>query len=157
MIKHQWNPQINEINNTIYIRDRPFNLQGGYGFLFRSGIFFWTTQEFEYLFFLSRKFIPEFNIRLFDKNSESDFFFLHQNQNILFSNIGNQNIFLERMLSSLRTNSLLYCTVPCFDTWFPSPCSTVCCIILTYQCFVGLLIRHIVSLILTHSVGKNTI
>jgi hypothetical protein len=28
---------------------------------------------------------------------ESDFcFFLHQNQNIFFSNIGNQNIFLEK-------------------------------------------------------------
>jgi hypothetical protein len=34
---------------------------------------------------------------LYDKNSESDFFFfLHQNQNIFFSNIGNQNIFLEK-------------------------------------------------------------
>jgi hypothetical protein len=33
---------------------------------------------------------------LYDKNSESDyFFFLHQNQNIFFSNIGNQNICLE--------------------------------------------------------------
>jgi hypothetical protein len=45
---------------------------------------------------LSRKariFFPEFNIGLYDKNSESDyFFFLHQNQNIFFSNIGNQNI-----------------------------------------------------------------
>jgi hypothetical protein len=63
-------------------------------FLFRSEIFFRTTQELEYVFFLSRKariFFPEFNIRLYDKNSESDyFFFLHQNQNILFSNIGNQ-------------------------------------------------------------------
>jgi len=40
------------------------------------------------------KFFPEFNIRLYEKNSESDyFFFLHQNQNIFFSNIGNQNIF----------------------------------------------------------------
>jgi hypothetical protein len=37
------------------------------------------------------------NIRLYDKNSESHyFFFLHQNQNIFFSNIGNQNIFLEK-------------------------------------------------------------
>ena len=54
--------------------------------------------EFEYLSFLSciaRIFFREFNIRLYDKNSESDyFFFLHQNQNIFFSNIGNQNIFL---------------------------------------------------------------
>ena len=77
--------------------DRPFNLKGGgYGFLFR------TTQELEYLFFLSRKvqfFFPEFNMRLYDKNSESDFFFLHQNQNIFFSNIGNQNIFLEKTIT----------------------------------------------------------
>jgi hypothetical protein len=42
-------------------------------------------------------FFPEFNIRLYDKNSESDyFFFLHQNQNIFFSNIGNQNIFFRK-------------------------------------------------------------
>ena len=56
-------------------------------------------QELEYLF-LSHKarfFFPEFNIMLYDKNSESDyFFFLHQNQNIFFSNIENQNIFLEK-------------------------------------------------------------
>ena len=74
---------------------------GGYGFLFRSEIFLRTTRELEYLFFLSRKAlkkIPEFNIRLNDKNSESDynFFFLHQNQNIFFSNIGNRNTFLDK-------------------------------------------------------------
>ena len=61
---------------------------------------FFFEHELEYLFFLSRQariFFPEFNIRLYDKNSESDFFFfLHQNQNIFFSNIGNQNIFLEK-------------------------------------------------------------
>ena len=85
------------------VRDRPFNLKGGgwcYGFLFRSEFFFRTTRELEYLFFFLRKvrnFFPEFHIRLYDKNSESDyFFFLHQNQNIFFSNIGNQNIFLEK-------------------------------------------------------------
>ena len=84
------------------IKDRPFNLkgEGGYGFLFRSDFFFRTTQELEYLFFLSRKgriFPPEFNIRLYDKNSDSDFFFSStKNQNIFFSNIGNQNIFLEK-------------------------------------------------------------
>jgi hypothetical protein len=35
-------------------------------------------QELEYYFFLSREaqiFFQEFNIRLYDKNSESDFFF----------------------------------------------------------------------------------
>ena len=68
--------------------------------MFRSEKKFRTTHELEYYFFLSRKarnFFPEINIRLYDKNSESDyFFFLHQNQNIFFSNIGNQNIFLEK-------------------------------------------------------------
>jgi hypothetical protein len=63
------------------VRDRPFNLQGGEGglwFFVSFRIFFLTTQEFEYLFLLSRKvrnFFPEFNIRLCDKNSESDNFF----------------------------------------------------------------------------------
>jgi hypothetical protein len=72
-------------------------LGGGYVFLFRSEFFFRTTQELEYLFFLSRIFFPEFNIRLYDKNSEPYYFlFLHQYQNIFFSNIGNQNIFLEK-------------------------------------------------------------
>ena len=89
-----------------YVRDRPFNLKGsGWGlwFLFRSEIFFRTTRELEYYFFCRAKrefFFPEFNIRLYDKNSESDyFFFLHQNQNIFFSNIGNQNIFLEKNIT----------------------------------------------------------
>ena len=37
---------------------------------------------------------PELNIRLYDENSESDYyFFLHQKQNIFFSNNGNQNFF----------------------------------------------------------------
>jgi hypothetical protein len=44
---------------------------------------------------MSRK--AEFNIRLYDKNSKLDyFFFLHQNQNIFFSNIGKQDIFFEK-------------------------------------------------------------
>ena len=50
------------------LKDRPFYLKvGGYGFLFRSEFFFRTTQ--------ARNFFPEFNIRLYDKYSESDFFF----------------------------------------------------------------------------------
>ena len=68
------------------VRDRPFNLQGGgYGFSFRSKFFFRTTRKLEFFFLLgkARNFFPEFNIRLYDKNSESYyFFFLHQNQNI---------------------------------------------------------------------------
>jgi hypothetical protein len=52
---------------------------------------------FIFLSLKARIFFPEFNIRLYDKNSESDyFFFLHQNQNIFFSNIGNQNIFFRK-------------------------------------------------------------
>jgi hypothetical protein len=79
------------------VRDRPFNLKVGGGvlvFCFVQNFFFPTTQELEYFF-------PEFNIRLYVKNSQSNyFFFLHQNQNIFFSNIGNQNIFLEKNPSS---------------------------------------------------------
>jgi hypothetical protein len=44
-------------------------------FCFVQNFFFRTTRELEYLFFLSRNFFPEFNIRLYDKNSESDCFF----------------------------------------------------------------------------------
>jgi hypothetical protein len=47
-------------------------------FLFRSENFFRTTRELEYLIFLLREariFFPEFNIRLYDKNSESDYLF----------------------------------------------------------------------------------
>jgi hypothetical protein len=45
---------------------------------FVQNYFFRTTHELECLFFLSRKariFFPKFNIRLYDKNSESDYFF----------------------------------------------------------------------------------
>jgi hypothetical protein len=69
-------------------------------FLFRSEKKFRTTRELEYLSFLSRKaqffFSPDFNISLYDKNSESDFFSLHQDQNFFFSNTGNQNIFFRK-------------------------------------------------------------
>ena len=60
---------------VLLIRDQPFNLRegerwGGYCFLFRSEFFFRTTRELEYLFFC-----PVFNITLYDKNSESDYYF----------------------------------------------------------------------------------
>ena len=65
----------------------PFNLQGGGAMVFFSfRIIFSRTSRDRILIFLLRKaqfFSPEFNTRLYDKNSESDyFFFLHQNQNI---------------------------------------------------------------------------
>ena len=47
-------------------------------FLFRSAIFFQTTQELEYFIFFDAQsaiFFPGYNIRLYDKNSESDYLF----------------------------------------------------------------------------------
>ena len=69
------------LQTLIRLKDRPFNLKGGggrgYVFLFRSKICVRTTQELEYHFFVGRStnFFPEFNIRLYDKNSESHYFF----------------------------------------------------------------------------------
>jgi hypothetical protein len=72
---------------------------------FRSKIIILLTKTYKYFFVNVQKkkfgqhessnfFSPEVNIRLYDKNFESYyFFFLHQNQNMFFSNIGNQNIF----------------------------------------------------------------
>jgi hypothetical protein len=61
-------------------------------FCFVQNFFLDNTRFRIFIFFIAQVqiFFPEFNIRLYDKNSESDyFFFLHQNQNIFFSNIGN--------------------------------------------------------------------
>jgi hypothetical protein len=52
--------------------------EGGIMVFVSFRIFFRTTRELEYIFFLSRKagnFFPESNIRLYDKNSESYYFF----------------------------------------------------------------------------------
>ena len=69
-------------------------------FCFIQNFFFRQHKSQNIHFFCSAKqefFFPEFNIRLYDKNSESEyFFFFHQNKNIFFSNIRNQNIFLEK-------------------------------------------------------------
>jgi hypothetical protein len=71
--------------------------RGGLWFFVSFRKFFSDNTRVRIFLFLSRKaqfFFPELNIRLYDKNSESDFFFiLHQNQNNFFSIIGNQNIF----------------------------------------------------------------
>ena len=58
---------------------------GGYGFLFRSEFFFRTTQELEYIFFCRTKrefFFQNLTLGYMTKKSETDFFSLHQNQNI---------------------------------------------------------------------------
>jgi hypothetical protein len=66
------------------VRNRPFNLQGG---LFRSEFFFRTTRD------KIKK-----NCYMIKTESDYIFFFLHRNQNMFFSNIGNQNIFLEKTI-----------------------------------------------------------
>ena len=64
-----------------YLRDRPFNLKGGGGGLwffdsFRKKISDNTrVRIFIFLLRKARIFFPEFHIRLYDKNSESNFFF----------------------------------------------------------------------------------
>ena len=64
---------------------------GGYGFLFRSELFFFrTTREVEYLFFCRGK-CQNSTLGYMTKTLNQILFFLHQNQNIFFSNIGNQN------------------------------------------------------------------
>jgi hypothetical protein len=58
------------------VRDRPFNLKGGLWFFVSLRIFFSDNTRVRIIFFLSRKvriFFPEFNIRLYDKSSESDY------------------------------------------------------------------------------------
>jgi hypothetical protein len=80
-----WNFQIQYSYLHSNVRDWPFNLQGVAMVVFFIQNFFFGQHELEHLFFLSCKtqFFPELNTRLYDKNSESDFFFfLHQNQNI---------------------------------------------------------------------------
>jgi hypothetical protein len=67
-------------------------------FCFVQKFFFGQHESSNIYFFVAQSviFFPKINMRLYD-NSESDyFFFLHQNQNIFFSNIGKQNIFLEK-------------------------------------------------------------
>ena len=57
------------------------------GFFFRSEFLFWTTRQLEFLFCLSRKaqnIFSEFNFRLYDKNSESGYFFSSTKIRIFF-------------------------------------------------------------------------
>jgi hypothetical protein len=81
------------------LRDRPFNLKGRgvMVFCFVQNFFFWTTQEFEYFFFVGQSaifFLQNLTLGYMTKTlNQIIFFFLHQNRNIFFSNIGNQNIF----------------------------------------------------------------
>ena len=79
-ISQSWTPpeiKLTTARRTNYttdvIRGRPFNLQGrgrGYVFFRFAQKFFFGQHESQNIIFF-----PQFNIRLYDKNSESDFFF----------------------------------------------------------------------------------
>ena len=60
--------------------------------------FFFRTTELDFFFCRAKCEIVFQNLTLgyMTKTLNQIFFFLHQNQNIFFSNIGNQNIFLEK-------------------------------------------------------------
>ena len=93
--KIQWKKNILQFHPsfllTYILRDRPFNLKGGgegLWFFVSFRIFFPDNTRVRILLFLSHKaqiFFPEFNIRLYDKNSESDFFLSSTKIRIFFS------------------------------------------------------------------------
>ena len=79
---------------NVHVRDRPFNLQGGgggggYGFLFRSEIFFSDNTGVRIFILFFQNFTLGYMTKPLNQIKKN---FLHQNQNIFFSNIGNQNI-----------------------------------------------------------------
>ena len=63
-----------------------------YGFFFAKKFFFSDSTRVRIFNFFSRAkrefFFRNYTLRLYDKNSESDFFFLHQNQNIFSATLG---------------------------------------------------------------------
>ena len=72
-----------------------------------------SVRIFFLLFCKARIFFPEFNIRLCDKYSESDYcFFPPPKSEYFFSNIGNQNIFLEKNHSPSPPPLEVKCSVP---------------------------------------------
>jgi hypothetical protein len=86
--------------NLISIRDRPFNLKGGLWFFVSFKIFFSDITRVRIFFFCRAKhefFSQKITLDYMTKTlNQIILFFLHQNQNIFFSNIGNQNIFFRK-------------------------------------------------------------
>ena len=89
---------MHDINNRhqVHFRERPFNLKGGLWFF----VSFRQHKSYNIIFFCRAKrkfFFPNLTLGYMTKIlNHIIFFFLHQHQNIFFSNIGNQNIFLEK-------------------------------------------------------------
>ena len=74
---------------TTYIRDRPFNLKEGLWFFVSFRNFFSDNTRVRILIFFQISTLGYMTKTL----NQITIFFLHQNQNIFFSNIGNRNIF----------------------------------------------------------------
>ena len=98
----------------MYLRDRPFNLKwgGGYGFLFRSEIFFWTTRQLDYFYFCRKFFFQNITLAYMTKTLNQILFFLHQNR-IFFSATLGIRIFVQKKTIppppfKLNGRSLLY-------------------------------------------------
>ena len=67
-------------------------------FCFVQNFFFRTTQELEFFFCRAKRefFFQNLTLGYMAKTLNHIFFFLHQNQIIFFSNIGNQNVFFRK-------------------------------------------------------------
>ena len=96
----------------LFLRDRPFNLQGRlWGFFFVQKFFSDNTRVRIFFF-------QNLILGYMTKILNQIFFFFHQNQNIFFSNIGNQKFFLEKNHNppfKLNGRSLISCQKPGMD------------------------------------------
>ena len=82
----------------MFFRDRPFNRGGGGYVFFSLRNVFRTTQELEHSICRAKReiFFQILTLGYMTKILNQIIFFLHQNQNIFFSNSGNQNIFIRK-------------------------------------------------------------
>ena len=88
------------IPDKLELRDRPFNLKGRVmvfcfvqNFFFGQNIYFFCRAQREFFFqYLTLGYMTK-------TLNQFIFVFLHQNQNIFFSNIGNQNICLGKTIT----------------------------------------------------------
>ena len=77
---------VHDINNRhqVHFRERPFNLKGELWFFVSFRKFFSDNARVRIFIYF-----PKFNIRLYDKNSESDYYFFPPPKSeYFFSNIG---------------------------------------------------------------------
>jgi hypothetical protein len=90
----KWNIHIENIilNVSRHLGTAHLTCRGGLWFLVSFRIFFRTTRELKYIFLFQNLTLGYMTKTL----NQIIFFFLHQNQNISFSNIGNQNIFFRK-------------------------------------------------------------